>query len=215
MIIGNGAGRGASEVKGGDSSSALFADFRRRRRYRKKRIAMMIRRRNVRMPRMRETVMFVRVRLAFEVRREEACARPAVAAGFGSAVTEKETEVCVAVETMFVFVVKTAVVVVVVSVLVAKVVTVVSSILGRMVSVVVTVGCGPGKGNGSEGNGKPVGNGRVLGKGKGNPPNCLSDSVPVALPPPSVKLARTDIQLLFSGRPRFSRGSVVQPAVVM
>jgi hypothetical protein len=208
VIIGNGAGRGASEVKGGDSSSVVFAGFRRRRRYRKKRMAMAMSRRKVRTPRTRETVMFVRVRLAFEVRREEACARPAVAAGFGSAVTEKETEVCVAVETMFVFVDKTAVVVVVVSVLVAKVVIVVSSILGRIVRVVVTVGSG----------GKPsrdVGNGRPVGKGKGgNPPNCLPDNVTVALPPPSVKLAGTDIQVSFSGRPRFSRSSVVQPAVV-
>lgn len=46
--------------------------------------------------------MFIRVRLAFEVRREGACARPAVAAGFGSPVTEKE--ICVALETTFVFV---------------------------------------------------------------------------------------------------------------
>jgi hypothetical protein len=85
---------------------------------------IMMRRRNVRIPSTRETVIFVRVRLAFEVRREFACARPAVAAGLGSAVMEKE--VCVAVDTMFVFVAKVAVVVVVVSVLVAKVKIVVS-----------------------------------------------------------------------------------------
>lgn len=68
--------------------------------------------------------MFIRVRLAFEVRREGACARPAVAAGFGSPVTEKE--ICVALETTFVFVDKVVVVVVDVSVLVAKVKIVVS-----------------------------------------------------------------------------------------
>ncbi len=42
------------------------------------------------MPKTRETIMFVLVKEAFEVRREEAWARPAVAAGFESAVMEKE-----------------------------------------------------------------------------------------------------------------------------
>jgi hypothetical protein len=79
-----------------------------------------MRRRKMRTPRTREMVMFVRVRLAFDVRREETCARPAVAAGFGRAVTENE--VCVVVEMTFVFIFVDKVVVVVdVSVLVAKV----------------------------------------------------------------------------------------------
>lgn len=46
--------------------------------------------RKVRIPKMRETVIFFLVKEAFEVRREEACARPAVAAGFGSAVMKKD-----------------------------------------------------------------------------------------------------------------------------
>jgi hypothetical protein len=46
--------------------------------------------RKVRIPKMRETIKFVLVKDAFEVRRAEACARPAVAAGFGSAVMEKK-----------------------------------------------------------------------------------------------------------------------------
>lgn len=71
-----------------------------------------------------------------------------------------------------------------------------------MVRVMATVGAG-GKPSREEGN--PG--------GKGNP-NCLPDSVIEALAPPSVKLARTDIQVLFSGGPRFSQSCVVQPAVV-
>jgi len=173
---------------------------------------IMTSRTKVRMPRTRETVMFVLASVAFDMRRELACARPAVAAGFGSPVTEKETEVCVAVETMFVFVAKVAVVVVVVSVLVAKVNNVVSTIAGMIVWVVVTVeGGGWGKPGKEEGNGSPDGKGNPDGKGK---PNCLPDSVTVAPPPPSVTLARPDIQVLFAGGPRFSQNSVVQPAVV-
>jgi hypothetical protein len=87
-------------------------------------MAMSTRRRKVRMPKTSETIMFVLVREAFEVRREEACARPAVAAGFGSAVMENE--VSVVVETMFVFVDKVAIVVIDVPVLVTKVMMVVS-----------------------------------------------------------------------------------------
>ena len=82
------------------------------------------RRRKVKTPRTRETVMFVPVRLAFDMRRDEACARPAVAAGFGSPVTERA--VSIAVETTLVFVDKVVVVVVDVSVVVAKVKIVVS-----------------------------------------------------------------------------------------
>jgi hypothetical protein len=79
---------------------------------------------NVRMPKTRETIMFVLVKEAFEVRREEACVRPAVAAGFGSAVMEKK--VSVVVETTFVIVDKVAIVVIDVPVLVTKVIIVVS-----------------------------------------------------------------------------------------
>jgi hypothetical protein len=167
----------------------------------------MMSRRKVRTPRTIETVMFVRVKEAFDFRREEACARSAVAAGFGSAVIEKE--VCVAMETTFVFVDKVVIIVVVVdvSVLVAKVTIVVSSIGGTMVRVVVTVGSG-GK------PGKEVGNGSPDKVGKGGNPNCLPNSVTAALPPPFVRIAGPDIQVLFSGRPRFSQSSVVQPAVV-
>ena len=175
---------------------------------------IMTSRRKVRMPRTRETVMFVFASVAFDMRRELACASPAVVAGFGIPVTEKETEVCVAVETMFVFVAKVAVVVVVVSVLVAKVKIVVSITAGIIVWVVVTVagGGGGGKPNREVGNGRPDGKGNPDGKGPN--PSCLPDSVTVAPPPPSVTLARTDIQVLFAGRPRFSQSSVFQPAGV-
>ncbi len=44
----------------------------------------------MRIPKTRVMVMFILVKEAFEVRREEASARPAVAAGFQSAVMEKE-----------------------------------------------------------------------------------------------------------------------------
>lgn len=77
-----------------------------------------------------------------------------------------------------------------------------------MVTVVVTVGAGR-KPSREEGN--PGGKGNPDGKGN---PNCLPDSVTEALAPPSVKLARTDIQVLFSGGPRFSQSCVVQPVVV-
>ena len=177
-------------------------------------MTMMTSRRKVKIPRTRETVMFVLASVAFDMSSELACASPAVASGFGTPVTEKEMEVCVAVETMFVVVAKLAVVVVVVSVLVAKVKTVVSTIAGMIVWVVVTVEGvgGGGKLGKEEGNGSPDGKGNPDGKG-GNP-NCLPDSVTVALPPPSVALAGTDIQVLFAGRPRFSQSSVVQPAVI-
>jgi hypothetical protein len=65
-----------------------------------------------------------------------------------------------------------------------------------MVRVVVKVGAG-GKQRKEDGNGSPDGKGGRGGKG-GNP-NCLPDSVTAALPPPLVKLAGTDIQVLFSG----------------
>ncbi len=174
---------------------------------------MMTSRRKVKIPRTRETVMFVLVSVAFDMSSELACASPAVASGLGNPVTDKEMEVCVAVETMFVLVAKVAVVVVVVSVLVAKVKIVVSTIAGIIVWVVVTVeGVGGGKPGKEEGNGSPDGKGNPDGKG-GNP-NCLPDSVTVALPPPSVALARINIQVLFAGKPRFSQSSVVQPAVI-
>jgi hypothetical protein len=76
------------------------------------------------------------------------------------------------------------------------------------VRVVVTVGAG-GKPKKEEGSGTPGGI-----EEKGGNPNCVPDSVTVALPPPVVKLVGTDMQVFGSGRPKFSPSSVVQPAVV-
>jgi hypothetical protein len=129
-----------------------------------------MRRMRVRTPRTKETVMFVRVRVALEERREEAAARPAVAAGFGRAVMENE--VWMTVETTLVLVAKVVVVVVEISVFmfVARVVVVVAEIIGRIVRVEVTVvelgGGGMPKGRRDEGNGNPDGKGKPGGKPK-------------------------------------------------
>lgn len=69
--------------------------------------------------------------------------------------------------------------------------------------VVVTVGAS-GKPKKEDGGGTPEGI-----EEKGGNPNCLPNSVTVALAPPLVKLARTDIQVFGSGRPRFSSRSTV------
>jgi hypothetical protein len=146
-----------------------------------------MKRMRVRTPRARETVMFVRVREALEVRREEAAARPAVAAGFGRAVTENE--VWMTVETTLVFVAKVVVVVVVMSifVFVVKVVVVSVEITGRIVSVEVTAvelaaGGGMPKGRRDEGNGNPDGKGKPGGNPKSGPPvACLLCGVTAAV----------------------------------
>jgi hypothetical protein len=76
------------------------------------------------------------------------------------------------------------------------------------VRVVVTVGAG-GETKKEEGSGTPV-----VKEEKGGNPDCPPDSVTVALPPPLVKLAGTDIQVFCSGKPGFYPSRVVQPAVV-
>jgi hypothetical protein len=113
---------------------------------------------NIRIVRTRETVMFVRVKVAFEVRRDEVAAEPTVATGFSRAVTE--TKVWVTVLITLVFVDKVVVMSVETSVFVAKVVVVVVEIMGRIVRFEVTVvelgGVGEKpKSNEGNGNGNP------------------------------------------------------------
>jgi hypothetical protein len=77
------------------------------------------------------------------------------------------------------------------------------------VRVVVTVGAG-GEPKKEEGSGTPKGI-----EEKGGNPNCVPNGVTVALPPPLVKPAETDIQVFCSREPRFSPRNVVQTAVVI
>ena len=128
-------------------------------------------------PRTRETMMFVRVRLASEERREDCIASAEVAAGFGNGVIEILVSVTVLIKFEDV----------------DDVTTVVVMTVGRIVSTHVTVVEFGGR------NGKGFGfvelGGGARGLGNASPTEVGNDP-----PPPSVRLGVTDIQDLFSCR---------------
>ena len=154
--------------------------------------------------------MLVRARLAFEERSEFAAAREAVAAGFGSAVMESEVNVVV--EITFAFVEIVVVSSVEIEVMIGEVIVVCVVNIGRIVCVDVTVGRTKEPERPDEN--KDEGSGTPVGKGIGEPAVCdtLLVTAVVALPPPFVMLAETDIQGTFPSSFVFSQNSV-QPAV--